>query len=82
MPRDMELELSHLSPKQIDLRFQAVQLLVQLEEHDPQKQSELAKSLAIEARSLSRLPTKLEHRRYVTRTREATDKIVSLRKQA
>jgi len=26
--------------------------------------------------------TKLEHSRYVTRTREATDKIVSLRKQA
>ena len=56
-------------------------LLMRLEEHGPQKQSELAKSLDTEPYSLSRLLTKLERSRYVTRTREATDKIVSLKKQ-
>jgi DNA-binding MarR family transcriptional regulator len=79
---DMELELLGLFPKHSDLRLEGVQLLMHLEESGPQKQSELAKSLGIEPYSLSRLLTKLEHSRYVTRTREATDKIVSLRKQA
>jgi hypothetical protein len=79
LAEDMELELSDLFPKHSDLRFQAVQLLAHLEEQGSQKQSELANSLGMEAYSLSRLLTKLEHSRYVTRTREATDKIVSLR---
>jgi hypothetical protein len=82
LAEDMELELSALFPKHSDLRFQAVQLLTHLEEQGPQRQRELAEFLGIEAYSLSRLLTKLERGRYVTRTREATDKIVSLRKQA
>ncbi|MGA2462654.1 MAG: MarR family transcriptional regulator [Candidatus Bathyarchaeia archaeon] len=47
----------------------------------PQIQSDLAEQLGVEPYAMSRLLTKLEHSRYVTRTREATDKIVSQRKQ-
>jgi DNA-binding MarR family transcriptional regulator len=65
---DMELELVELFPKRSGLRLEAVRLLMHLEESGPEKQSELAKSLGIEAYSLSGLLTKLEHSRYVTRT--------------
>jgi hypothetical protein len=41
----MELELSEVFPKHSDLRFQAVQLLMYLQEHGPRKQSEPGEAL-------------------------------------
>ena len=76
---DMELELSDLFPKHSELRTLAVKLLMLLEEQGPQKQGQLATSLDIEPYSVSRLLTKLEAARYVTRTREGTDKLVAIR---
>jgi len=76
---DMELELSDLFPKHSEPRTLAVKLLMFLEEQGPQKQSQLSASLDIEPYSLSRLLTKLEAARYVTRTREGTDKVVALK---
>ena len=79
---DMELELSGLFSRHGDLGFKAVELLMYLEQHGARKQGELAELLGIGSSQVSRLLTKLEHGRYVTRTREGTDKIVSLRKEA
>ena len=78
---DMEVELSDLFPKPSDLRFQAVRLLMHIQEYGPQKQTGLAKVLEVEDYAMSRLITKLEHARYVTRSREGTDKIVSITSQ-
>ena len=61
-----------------DLRFQAVRLLMHLEESGPTKQSKLTEELGIEPYSMSRLLTKLELHHYVTRGRAGIDKIVSL----
>lgn len=74
---DMELELLDLFPKHSEPRTLAVKLLMFLEEQGPQKQSQLSASLDIEPYSLSRLLTKLEAARYVTRTREGSDKVVA-----
>ncbi len=78
LAEDMELELAELFPKQSDLRYQAVRLMMHLEESGPRKQTELAEELGIEAYAMSRLLTKLELHRYITRQREETDKLVSL----
>jgi uncharacterized membrane protein len=79
LAEDMELELVELFPKQSDLRLQAVRLLLLLEESGPRKQTELAEELGLEEYAISRLLAKLELHRYITRRREGTDKIVSLR---
>ena len=79
LAEDMELELSDLFPKHSEPRTLAVKLLMLLEEQGPQKQGQLATLLDIEPYSLSRLLTKLEAARYVTRTREGTDKFVAIR---
>lgn len=76
---DMELELLDLFPKHSDLRFLAVRLLMHLEEYGAQRQSQLADVLDAEPYEISRLLTKLEHSRYISRAREGTDKMVSLR---
>jgi hypothetical protein len=78
LAEDMELELVELFPKHSDLRFLAVRLLMLLEESGERKQSELATLLEVEPYMLSRLLTKLEAARYVSRRREGNDKIVSL----
>ena len=74
-----EVELAELFPKQSDLRIQAVRLLMRLEESGPRRQAELAEELGIEAYEIGRLLTKLRLHHYVTRRREATDKVVSLK---
>jgi len=76
----MELELAELFPKHSDLRLQAVRLLMRIQESGPTKQSELGEELGIERYAMSRLLTKLELHRYVTRDRAGTDKIVDLTK--
>jgi len=78
LAEDMELELADLFPKHSDLRWSAVRLLLLLEERGERKQSELADSLGVEDYALSRLLTKLEASRYITRRRTGNDKIVSL----
>jgi DNA-binding MarR family transcriptional regulator len=78
LAEDMEHELLNLFPKHSDQRFQAVQLLMHLQEHGPQKQSELTEALGIEPYAMSRLLAKLELHRYVTRRRGGADKLVSL----
>lgn len=78
LAEDMELELVELFPKQSDLRFQAVRLLVLLEESGPRRQTELGEELGIEEYAMSRLLAKLELHRYIARRREGTDKLVSL----
>jgi DNA-binding MarR family transcriptional regulator len=80
LAEDMELELVELFPKQSDLRLQAVRLLMHLEESGPKRQTELAEELGMEPYALSRLLAKLELHRHISRHREGTDKIVSLRK--
>ena len=79
--RNMELELEELFPKKSDLRLQAVRLLMHLEESGPKKQTELVEELDMEDYAMSRLLAKLELHRYITRRREGTDKIVSLRNE-
>ena len=81
LEEDMELELSELFPKHSELGKQAVRLLMHLEESGPQKQSELADQLDMETYTMSRLLGKLELYRYVTRRRDGTDKVVSLRRE-
>jgi DNA-binding MarR family transcriptional regulator len=79
LAEDMEKELLDLFPKQSDLRFQAVQILMHLEESGPLPQSELAEQLDIPPYAMTRLLAKLESNHYVTRKRSGNDKIVSLR---
>jgi len=52
-----------------------------LEESGPQKQSELADQLDMETYTMSRLLGKLELYGHVTRRRDGTDKVVSLRRR-
>lgn len=78
LAEDMEFELAEVFPRQSDAPRQAVQLLMELEEHGSLKQSELVKRLGIEDYSMSRLLAKLEQHRYVQRDRSGTDKVVSL----
>jgi len=79
LEEDMELELSELFPKHSELGRQAVRLLMHLEESGPQKQSELVEQLDLERYALSRLLARLELYKHVTRKRERTDTIVSLK---
>ena len=80
LAEDMELELLELFPKHSDLRLQAVQLLNHLSESGPQRQTQLAEELNLAAYTMSRLLSKLESHQYITREREGTDKIVSLKR--
>jgi hypothetical protein len=80
LAEDMELELSDLFPKHSDLRLQAVQLLLHLSESGPQKQTQLIEELELPPYTVSRLLTKLELHKYVSRQRDGTDKIVNLTK--
>ena len=80
LEEDMELELSELFPKHGELARQAVRSLMLLEEVGSRKQSELATQLDMEPYALSRLLGKLELCNYITRTRDGSDKIVSLRR--
>jgi len=52
-----------------------------LGESGPQKQTELAERLGLEDYAVSRLLTKLELNRYITRARSGTDKIVDTAKR-
>jgi DNA-binding transcriptional ArsR family regulator len=79
LAEDMELELFALFPKQSDLRWLAVRLIMLLEEGGERKQSELLDPLGVKDYTLTRLLGKLEEGRYITRRREGNDKIVSLR---
>jgi DNA-binding transcriptional ArsR family regulator len=78
---DMELELCTLFPKNSDLRFLAVRLIMLLEQRGELKQSELEELLDVKDYALSRLLVKLEEARYVVRRREGNDKVVGLRTQ-
>ena len=78
LAEDMELDLLELFPKNRELRVQAVRLLMHLEESGPTKQLALAEALDMEPYALSRLLTKLELHRYVTRRRAGNGKIVGL----
>jgi hypothetical protein len=78
LAEDMELELLGLFPKHSELRILAVRLLMILQERGPQKQSQLANELDIEPFAISRLLGKLESAKHVTRSRDGTDKVVSL----
>jgi len=80
LAEDMELELVELFPRQSELRFQAVQLLLLLEESSPRGQKELAEELGVAEYALSRVLGKLESHRYIVRRWEGKDKVVSLRK--
>jgi len=73
LTEDMELELVEVFPKHSDLRLLAVRLLMLLEESGERKKSELADFLEVEPYELSRLLTKLEAARYITRRREGND---------
>jgi CRP-like cAMP-binding protein len=75
---DMSLELAELFPKNSELKEQAAKVLIRLGERGGWKQTELAKDLDMEAYSLSRILSKLEAHRYVSRKRDGKDKIVSL----
>ena len=75
---DMEFELSRVFPKHSDLQLQAIRVLLRLEEKTPVEQNALAEDLEIKPYALSRLLTKLELNRYVTRRHVGKDKIVSL----
>lgn len=78
LAEDMELEFLGLFPKHSELRSLAVRVLLYLEENGPQKQSQLARALDTEPFAISRVLTKLESSRHVTRIRRGIDKVVSL----
>jgi DNA-binding MarR family transcriptional regulator len=50
---------------------------MRLEEFGPRTQTEPVEELGIEHYPMSRMLTKLELHRYITRRREGTDKLVS-----
>jgi GTPase SAR1 family protein len=75
---DMELELLGLFPKHSELRTTAVRLIMHLEQNGPQKQNQLAEEFDLESSTMSRLLAKLESAKFVTRTRDGVDKVVSL----
>jgi hypothetical protein len=75
---DTELEFVALFPKHSELRILAIRVLMHLQENGSRKQSDIARDLNVEPFTLSRLLTKLESGRHVTRTRDGTDKVVSL----
>jgi hypothetical protein len=80
LAEDMELELLELFPKNKEVRLYAVQVLMHLDGSGPTGQEALAEEFGIEDYTMSRLLSKLELHRYVTRQRSETgpDKIVSL----
>lgn len=78
LAEDMEIELRELFPKQADLRLQTIQILTHLQTTGPKLQSQLAKELEMKPYAVSRLLTRLEHHRHITRQRTGSDKMVSL----
>lgn len=78
LAQDMELELSELYPKHADLRLQAVRALLHLQEQGATTQDQLAEHLGIEPYAMSRILSKLELHRYVTRERVGSEKAVRL----
>ena len=77
LAEDMESDFQGLFPKHSELRFLAVRVRMYLREHGPQKQSKLAEELGVERFAMSRLLTKLESAKRITRKRESgTDKMV------
>jgi len=78
LAEDMEQELSEVYPKHADLRLQAVRALIRLEESGPITQDQLAEQLGVERYAMSRLLSKLELHRYVTRERGGSEKVVRL----
>jgi DNA-binding MarR family transcriptional regulator len=82
LAEDMETDFQGLFPRHSELRFLAVKVMTYLQEHGPQKQSKLVVELGVERSAMSRLLTKLESAKRITRNREGgTDKIVYLRPQ-
>jgi YesN/AraC family two-component response regulator len=81
LAEDMEVELSELYPKHADLRLQAVRALIHLQEHGATTQDQLVEHLGIEPYAISRLLSKLELHRYVTRERVGSEKTVKLARQ-
>ena len=79
LAEDMALEFVGLFPKHSELRMLAVRLIFYLQEHGPEKQSQLSTELDIESSAMSRLLGKLESSKHITRSREGVDKIVALR---
>jgi hypothetical protein len=73
-----DMELCALFPKQSDLRWLAVRLIMLLEECGERKQSEVVDLLGVKDYTLTRLLGKLEEARYITRRREGSDKVVTL----
>jgi CRP-like cAMP-binding protein len=78
LAEDMELELSEVCPKHADLRLQAVRAIIRLEESGPITQELLAEQLGVERYAVSRLLSKLELHKYVTRERVGSEKVVRL----
>ena len=78
LAEDMELEFAGLFPQHSELRILAVRLVMYLQQNGPQKQSRLVREFDVEQFTMSRALSKLESSKHVTRSREGTDKIVSL----
>jgi len=76
---DLGVELSRLFSRNSGLTSGAVRLILLLDERRELRQGELAEVLDLEDYALSRLLTKLEEARYITRRRDGNEKIVSLR---
>jgi DNA-binding MarR family transcriptional regulator len=76
----MELELLEIFPKHSDLRLYAVNILLHLSELGPQSQSQLGEILDLEPYKISRLLSKLELYKYISRERKRIDKIVTIKK--
>lgn len=60
------------------MRYQSVQLLLHLQAHGPQGQTQLAQALDIQEYQLTRLLQKLERNRYIKREKRGKDKLVKL----
>jgi hypothetical protein len=78
---DMELELTALFPKNSDLRWLAVRLIMLLEAQGERKQGELADLLGAKDYTMTRLLETLEAAHYINRRRDGNEKIVSLHSQ-
>lgn len=81
MVEDMNVELEQIFPKNPESRREAVRILFHLSESDASEQGKLADELEIPEYTLSRLLSRLELHRYITREPHGSQKIVRLTKQ-
>jgi len=75
---DLGLELEQLFPKNLESRHEAVRIILHLSDSGQMEQGMLAKALELPEYTMSRLLSRLELHRYITRQLRGSQKIVKL----